>query len=441
MLDDPFESADRAELEELSEAVRDEDARLHVVALEPLHHHMEELAERVLERTCAGLIVLDGSNLDIWERHYGAASFRAFMNRVSAAIEESRGSVLRMNDVVCLDADHGDSILIFLTRSPDESLGPAVDFETICTKLKRLIFSHFLTAEWWYHQALEQMAIGSALIIRNDSVDPRREIYRATRQARHDAQLAQKEVQRQRHRVVGSMIAQRKITTLYQPIVHMRTGAVVGYEALSRAEPVDADRLGVHLFVAAAKAELDGELDQTCRHLSIRRRPELETDVQLFINTLPSTFFDPMRELEGMLEQWISDGLRPEQLVFEITENITLEQLRRILPNLRKLRSQGFRFAVDDVGTGASNLQLLADVEPDYIKMDISLTRGIATSARKQALGTYLLELAGKCEAKLIAEGIENQADHDMCLVLGMELGQGFLLGRPAVYTQNQTAI
>jgi len=432
MQDDPFESADRTELEELSEAVRDEDARLHQVEFKPLHHHLEDIAEMVLERTCSGLIILDGTNLDIWERQYGAASFRAFMNRVAEAVDSSRGSSIRSSDIVCLDGEAGDSIIVFLTSSREESIGPSIDFETISDRLKRRIFGNFLSAEWWYHQALEQMAIGSALIIRNDSVDPRREVYRAIRRARHDAQLSQKEVQRQRHRVVGSMIAQRKITTLYQPIVHMRTGVVVGYEALSRAEPVDADRLGVHLFVAAAKAELDGELDQTCRNLSIRRRPELDSDVELFINTLPATFFEPMRELEVILDQWIEDGLKPEQLVFEITENITLEQLKRVLPNLRKLQARGFKFAVDDVGTGASNLQLLADVEPNYIKMDISLTRGIATSARKQALGTYLLELAGKCEARLIAEGIENQEDHDMCLSLGMELGQGYLLGRPA---------
>ena len=70
-------------------------------------------------------------------------------------------------------------------------------------------------------------------------------------------------------------------------------------------------------------------------------------------------------------------------------------------------------------------------MEPNYIKMDISLTRGIAHSDRKQALASYLLELAHKCRADLIAEGIEAQADNDKLLELGVALGQGFLLGRP----------
>ncbi len=428
---DPFDSEDRAELEELSEAVRDEDARLHYVELKALNLYIEQVAEAVVNRTCSGLIVLDGTHLDGWERQYGAAAFRALMNRLGEALHTARNTILRPDDVICLDADAGDSIVIFFLEN-NASTTHALDIESIAQGLKKHIFDCFVSAEWWYHQALEQLALGSMLLIRNDSVDPRREIYRTIRRARTDAQISQRELQRQRHRVVGNMIAQRKITSLYQPIIHMRTGAIMGFEALSRAEPVDAERLGVHLFVAAAKAELDGELDQTCRNLSIDRRPTLGGEINLFVNTLPSAFFEPMRELEQMLDQWLADGLRPDQLVFEINENITMEQLRRILPSFKKLRARGFRFAVDDVGTGTSNLQLLADVEPDFIKMDISLTRGIAHSERKQALGTYLLELARKCNSMLIAEGIENQEDHDMCLALGIDLGQGFLLGRPA---------
>lgn len=428
---DPFESGTQQELDELSEAVRDEDAEQGLVELPPLHVNIEKIAQRVADRTCVGVIVLDATNLGAWERQYGATQYSQLMSKLAQATERMKGSAIRHDDIVCIDAPAGETVLIFLGGPREDADGPTIDFENIVTRVKRQLFEPFQATQIWYHTALEMVCTGSALLIRNDSVDPRREIYRAIRQARIDAQVGHREIQRQRHRVVGHMIAQRKIRTLYQPIVELSSGEAVGFEALSRAEQADAEKLGVHLFVAAAKADLDGELDQTCRSLSIVRRPGLATGRALFVNCLPSTFYEPMRDLEQMLHEWEEDGLSPGQLVFEITENITHEQLRRILPNVRKLQARGYRFAVDDVGTGTSNLQLIADLEPQFIKMDISLTRGIALSNRKQALATYLLELADRCDAELIAEGIENQPDCDMVQTLGIHLGQGYLLGMP----------
>jgi EAL domain-containing protein (putative c-di-GMP-specific phosphodiesterase class I) len=427
---DVFESADQHELEELSEAVRDEDALRARVILPSLASLTTRLAAMVEDRSCVGLIIFDGTELGPWERQYGSAAFRTLIGRIAHAVDGMRGSGLRRDDILCIDADEGESVIIFLTAPRDESVGPPIDFENVIQRLKRRIFEEFTSSEWWYHHGLEQVGCGSALILRNDSVEPRRELYRAIRKARIDAHVNQRELARQRHRVVGHMISQRKITSLYQPIIDLMAMEVVGYEALSRADAMDADRLGVHLFVAAARADLDNELDQTCRTLSIRRRPALG-GASLFVNTLPQAFYEPMRDLETILSQWEADGLSPSQLVFEITENTTLDQLRRILPNVHKLKERGYRFAVDDVGTGTSNLQLIADLEPAFIKMDISLTRGISTSTRKQALALYLLELAERCDAKLIAEGIESQADMDTLLGLRIPLGQGFLLGRP----------
>lgn len=431
--EEPFESGIQQELDELSEAVRDEDAELNLVELPPLHVHIDEIAKRVFDRQCVGVVVLDASNLGAWERQHGAAQFTQLMSRLAYATRRMRGSAIRKEDIICIDAPGGDTILIFLGSPRNRADGPTIDFENIVSRVKRQLFEPFQSTQLWYHTALEQVCTGSALLIRNDSVDPRREIYRAIRQARIDAQVTHREIQRQRHRVVGHMIAQQKIRTLFQPIVDLSTMEAVGYEALSRAEQADAEKLGVHLFVAAAKAELDGELDQTCRALSIVRRPGLKQGRRLFVNCLPGTFYEPMRELDQMLLEWEEDGLTPDQMVFEITENITHDQLRRILPNVRDLQSRGYQFAVDDVGTGTSNLQLIADLEPQFIKMDITLTRGLATSMRKQALATYLLELADRCHAELIAEGIENQPDCDAAQKLGIRLGQGYLLGMPDV--------
>lgn len=434
MLDeDPFGPQQEA-LEELSEAVRTEEQDRELAdaeGLDTLSECIETVADSVVSRDCSAVVVLDGSNLGPWERKYGSGAFNALMARIGRAFEELRGTTIRTEDVVCIDGRGGDSIVVFLGPPRKQHDGLMIDFEEIGQRLKAALLKPYEGFEIWYHEALDHIATGSALIIHNDSVDPRREIYRAIRQARADSQTNLKEVQRRRHRVLGHMIAQRRIRTFFQPIVDLETNELYGWEALSRASGNDAERLGVHLFVAANRADLDGELDQTCRALSLHRRPGLNKEQCLFVNTLPTALYGHMSELEGLLEQWMDDGLEPHQLVFEITENITHEQLRRILPSVDKLRDRGFRFAVDDVGTGQANLQLITDIEPQFLKMDISLTRGIAHSERKQALADYLLELSARFNAHLIAEGIEDQHDRETLEDLGVRLGQGFLLGRP----------
>lgn len=434
MLDkNPFDTGEQIALEELSEAVMDEEAEQAQPTLPVLHEVVDRLAEGVAHHRCVGLILLDTSNLGPWERRHGASAFTALMGRLAESATNLQGSAIRNDDVVCMDMPGGDTILLFLSqpRREDVQPGTLVDLEDVMDRFKRQLFEPFSRAQMSFQKALDMVAMGSALILHNSSVDPRREIYRAIRRARADATVNYHDMQRRRHRVVGHMIAQRKIKTMYQPIVALPQRQIMGFEALSRAEAGDAERLGVHLFVAASRAELDGELDQACRTLSIHRRPQMDEKTKLFINCLPPTFFEPNRELDELIARWRGDGLSPDQLVFEITEQITHEQAIRIMPTVRRLRDQGYLFALDDVGTGAANLRLLADLEPEFIKMDISLTMGIGTSQRKKNLAGYLLELANKSSARLIAEGIETEDDLDALVEMGVELGQGYLLGRP----------
>lgn len=425
---------DGAALGELSEAILGEEAQRRELSLPVLHEVIEELAETVTSHRCVGVILLDTNNLGPWERRHGAAAFTTLMGRLSEAAAQMKGESVRSEDLITLDRIGGDTILLFLSQPRNEEALPGltIDLEEVMERFKRRLFEPFAATQMIYQQALDLVSMGSALILHNSTVDPRREIYRAIRRARTDAAANYTEMQRKRHRVVGHMIAHRRIKTVYQPIMTLPERRLVGYEALSRADAQDAERLGVHLFVAATRAELDGELDQACRTLSVHRCPELGSDAKLFLNCLPPAFYEPNQELNRLIGEWISEGYRPDQLVFEVTEQITHDQALRILPTIQRLRDEGFLFALDDVGTGAANLRLLAELEPEYIKMDIGLTVGIAESQRKQKLASYLLELARKSKAKLIAEGIEAEEDLQTLIDLGVELGQGYLLGRPA---------
>lgn len=432
-MDRLLESGEHRVLEELSEAVRHEVAAAHVPRV--LHEELDALAGHVSARRCAGVLVVDATRLSSWERRHGAQAFELVMGHVSNALHGAVASALGEGALIVSEHTGSDVLGIFPVQGTSSPEGAFVDLEELQRSCKDALLQTFHELPLAYQSALDQIALGSALLIHNSSVAPQRSIYRALRTARQDAQAVYGESQRQRNRFVGRVIAHRRIRTFYQPIMQMQgvpsEPELFGYEALSRPMEHEADRLGVHLFVAASRAELDGELDHTCRGLSMRRHPPLDDTAHLFVNCLPQTFYDDMRELDSLLETWKASGLTTNQLVLEVTENITREQLRRILPNINALRARGVRFALDDVGTGTANLELLAHMSPEFIKMDMSLTIGIARSQRKLDLANYLMELARRLDAKLIAEGIEREDDMAALRALGVPLGQGFLLGHP----------
>lgn len=431
-----FDTGEEEQLQELSEAIRhEEEERFGEDEESPpaLHMMLDEVVDRVSQHSCVAVFVFDASRLGGWERQYGASAFDAIIRRLYRTIHAISHEALGEDVLVCLDADGGDTILVFPDRGgASAEVASYIDLEDQLYHIDKELLQRLATHQLWFHEALEAVTSGSSVILHNGTVDPRRAVYRAIRKATHDARIAHGEVQRKRNRIVGHVIAHRKIRTYYQPIVSLSADRPFGYEALSRPREREARKLGVHLFVAASRAELDGELDAICRALSVSRRPAISAREHLFINCLPPAFYDDMSELEEILAQWLDSGMQPEQLVFEVNENITRKQASRMMRNVRALRARGYRFALDDVGTGTSNLQLLADLEPDFIKMDMSLTIGIAQSERKRELASYLLELARRFDGDLIAEGIETPEDLATVRELGIDLGQGFLLGRPA---------
>ena len=126
-------------------------------------------------------------------------------------------------------------------------------------------------------------------------------------------------------------------------------------------------------------------------------------------------------------EALAAGGLTPGDVVIEITERLAVERKTAFAEALARLKECGFRLAVDDMGTGYSSLQALAEIQPEYLKFDVSLVRDIHKSPIKRSLLESLRDFAGKIEARVIAEGIEQPEELDALLALGIELGQGFL--------------
>ena len=129
-------------------------------------------------------------------------------------------------------------------------------------------------------------------------------------------------------------------------------------------------------------------------------------------------------EIDALLA---GSGLTPRDVVVEITERVAIVRHAEFQSALRLFKRRGYRVAVDDMGAGYASLRALADIEPDFLKFDVSLVRDIDRSSIKRSLLESLRLLADKIRARVIAEGVEREGECEALLALGIELGQGFL--------------
>jgi EAL domain-containing protein (putative c-di-GMP-specific phosphodiesterase class I) len=226
----------------------------------------------------------------------------------------------------------------------------------------------------------------------------------------------------------------------YQPIVTLATGELYEYECLFRPEmpmlpqsiasvvqaAINTDR-GVELdvYIIATILEQVGRLEAASR--TAGREPR-----HYAINLTPSSLLHPSFEAAAIGAQVRAAGLDPRKITIECTEQQSVSDIGALQRQVRTLRRLGFGFAVDDAGAGYASFALIAALRPTVIKIDRDIVTGIGHDDAKQALVEAFVSFGRRIGARLLAEGIERRADLFALSSLGVELGQGFLLGKPA---------
>lgn len=229
-----------------------------------------------------------------------------------------------------------------------------------------------------------------------------------------------------------SIINNKNISTVYQPIVSLLDGTIIGYEALSRG-PIDSPlQTPDKLFNAAQIHNKTWELEQLCRINAIERAANIEKNKYLFINVDPHIFKDEKFK-KGFTKEFLAEhNMSPDCIIFEITEKTCIEDYKSFKQALSNYVDQGYKIAIDDTGSGYSGLKMLNETKPHYIKIDIDLIKNINEDSFKQSLVECFVKLSEATNMKLIAEGIETEEELKTLISLGVYAGQGFFIGRPA---------
>jgi EAL domain-containing protein (putative c-di-GMP-specific phosphodiesterase class I)/DNA-binding response OmpR family regulator len=270
--------------------------------------------------------------------------------------------------------------------------------------------------------------VGAATIFRNPKIRTERNIYRGIREA---SQAARSVEHRERTRKISDLkttLREGAVYIEYHPIVVTETAEVYGYEALARGS-LKGLRSPEVMFGVAEEANLIWELSRLCRRRAIEGiDSNLSPDQLLFLNIDPHDFRDPTFRYLDIQELGIQ---HPERIVLEITERTAITDYPAFQEYLRSFREQGFRFAVDDAGSGYAGLGSIANLSPDYIKLDISLISGIDTNFMKQNLVETMVAFANDHGIRVIAEGVEREEEYETVKGLGVHLTQGFLFHEP----------
>lgn len=229
-----------------------------------------------------------------------------------------------------------------------------------------------------------------------------------------------------------SLIANNRLTAVFQPILDFRAHSYIGFEALIRG-PVDSPcHTPYALFGAADRHALRQELERTCRATIFSAFAQLRLPGKLFINASLGSLDDEMFRNGGTLDLLRRIGLTPNRIVIEITENQQITDFPAIHETLSHYRSLGYQIAIDDLGEGFANMRMWSEVRPEYVKIDRHFISGIADDRLKFQFVKAMQDMAETCAAHIIAEGIETEADCLTVRDLGIACGQGYLIAVPS---------
>jgi EAL domain-containing protein (putative c-di-GMP-specific phosphodiesterase class I) len=396
---------------------------------------IEDVRRRLEAGESIGLIYVDLSSGDRVESVCGWQTYDRLLKQVTVALLEFRDRALSPQDSVALTAVRGDGFLLFAGARPGEELDE-----------RRLTLLRERLAEDLHGRLRSELdsevppgvavACGSALVRTDPTVRLERSIYQSIDKVR--ARCRQQR-ERQRGRLRGQrltelrrILAARDVLIRYQPIIRLDDGEIHGFEALSSGPAGDVFENPEKLFSFAEETEQVVELERLCRLQAIRGAARLNPAQKLFINCSANGFVDPELISARILEEVRQAGREPRDIVFEVTERVAITEWQEFRAILAELRRIGFSVAIDDMGAGYASLQAVAEIEPDYLKFDISLVRDIHLSPIKRNLLETLVVLADKIHARVIAEGVESVHEFHALRAMGVTFAQGFYFAVPA---------
>ena len=357
------------------------------------------------------------------EEIYGWEKLDAVLETTAAAVKEFLDGYALQASRVMVSYTNDDDFIFFHMPPAGEGQASEQQITTMVSRLQSHVAERIEAAHGEDIATLFEIYVGLARVYYNPKLRIERLIYRGIREAANAAKSVEQRGRARRVDDLRTSLRDRAVYVDYHPIIVADTLEVFGYEALARGV-MRSLRSPEVMFDVAAEADLIWELSRLCRSRALEGiETRLRPGELLFLNVDPHDFTDP-----DFTEREVAD---PTRVVIEITERTAIKDYPKFRERLKTFREIGYRFAVDDAGSGYAGLGSIANLEPDFIKLDISLINAIDTNFIKQNLVESMVKFANDHGAQVIAEGVERAEEFEAVKALGVHLVQGFYLHRP----------
>lgn len=232
--------------------------------------------------------------------------------------------------------------------------------------------------------------------------------------------------------LVHRIIDQETVYSVFQPIIHLDDGSILGYEALLRGPEATCFHAPIPLFQAAEAVGRLFELECIARKKAIECFIQQDLPGKLFLNMSPMSLQDPNFQSGQTLTLIESFGFSPQRIVIEITEHHPVQDYQLLIKAVEHYRGMGFTIALDDLGEGHSSLRLWSELRPDYVKLDKHFVTHLEVAGKQKLQFVKIItELAQSVETQVIAEGIETLGCLELLQSINVHLGQGYYFAKP----------
>jgi len=400
--------------------------------LAPIADLYAEICAEFSRQGALGVLYVDCSALDEVERVYGE---QAHSGALAAVADHVAGACLdvfgRREPLARGEAGRGE-VLCFAAREPRDIDFHAKGMPALERAVRERLTRNAQRVAYPYLRKLPVLPIGTAFVQRNPIVAALSQLRRGMDEARDDASLNARLERRTRRREFLDVLVRGKLHSVYEPVVDAKSLTVFGYEALIRGTEGGAFASPLELFGIAAEEELLFELDCQCRRAAIEGAIGFPEGAKLFMNIRPTAIHDPSFQPDALTRTLERCGLAPGDVVFEISEQESIENyeiFREARDNYGKL---GFQFALDDTGAGYASLEAVLELAPEFIKVDRAFVRGIDQDSARQNMVRAFQAIARDMNSRIIGEGLDTLEELRTLGQMGIPFGQGWLFGKPA---------
>lgn len=382
--------------------------------------------EEALKKTLVAMLYIDLEGFKDVEAVFGREACQKILMNTGSALREVNIHFYGYRPKIAACCLGGDDFLVFIEAPPD-----IPDFEHNYYDLRRHLEAVINDANPEIaSQSKLKIHLGYSDLLTNAPIPIESLVYEAVKEAIFVAKSFSDAREHTQWQNMKQILRQESIKAVYQPIVSLKSGRILGYEALSRG-PAGSDLASpAVLFSLAERYKCLSALELLCHKKAIGGAAAELGSSLLFINISPSILAagDYQKVLTRIL---MDNGINPKRVVLELTERDPIEDFDKFREILNVYRIAGYRIAIDDAGAGYSSLQAIAELQVEFVKIDCSLIRGIDQNPTKRALLETLVDFCAKVGSRIICEGIESINELRILIDLGCNYGQGYVLARP----------